>query len=103
MKKLIYVIGAYSGDTHNNILEAEKVSIELIKRGYHVITPHKNTSGYEKYEDGNLITYQTWIEMDLDILSRCDAIFIIDNAKYSKGSQIEIDFAQNRGIPIIKL
>lgn len=101
-KKLVYVIGAYSGDTQNNIMKAEAVSIELIRKGYHVITPHKNTAGYEKYED-ETISYRTWIEMDLNILSRCDAIFIMDNAKDSKGSQIEIAFAKERKIPEVFL
>lgn len=101
-KVLVYVIGAYSGDINHNIQKAESTSIALIRAGYHVITPHKNTAGYEKYE-GNGISYMTWIEMDLNILSRCDAVFIMDNAKDSHGSQIEIEFAQSKNLPIIKM
>ena len=101
-KKLVYVIGAYSGDVKKNIEIAEGVSIALIYAGYHVITPHKNTAGYEQYEN-DIITYQTWIDMDLNILSRCDAIFIMESAKNSKGSQIEIAFAKEHGIPEVKL
>lgn len=95
---LVYVIGAYSGDVEENIRKAEEVSIGLIRAGYNVFTPHKNTAGYERYEDGG-ITRRTWIDMDLNILSRCDAIFIMDNAKGSKGSQTEIAFAEEHGIP----
>ena len=97
---LIYIIGAYSGDVEHNIIDAEKVSIDLIRQGHHVFTPHKNTAGYEKYEDG-IITYQTWIDMDLDILSRCDAVFVMKNSERSKGSKIEIQKAMELGLPII--
>lgn len=48
-KTLVYVIGAYSGNVKENIQKAEEASIALIRAGYHVITPHKNTAGYEKY------------------------------------------------------
>jgi len=103
-KILVYVIGAYSGNVTENIKKAEEASIALIRAGYHVFTPHKNTAGYEKYQNdllaqGIYLTYQTWIDMDLDILSRCDAIFIMDSAKDSKGSQIEIAFAKEHNIP----
>lgn len=103
-KTLVYVIGAYSGNVKENIAKAEAVSIALIRAGYHVITPHKNTDGYEWYENVHKeLNYKTWIEMDLNILSRCDAIFIMNNAKDSQGSQIEIEFARCRKIPEIKL
>mgnify|MGYP001225521043 FL=1 len=101
-KILVYVIGAYSGNVIENIQKAEDVSIDLIRAGYHVITPHKNTAGYEKYED-DILTYQTWIDLDLNILSRCDAIYIMNSAKESKGSQIEIAFAKKHNIPELKL
>lgn len=100
MGKLLYVAGAYSGDVESNIKIAEAVSINLISRGFHVITPHKNTSGYEKYEDEN-ITYKTWIDMDLDILSRCDAIYVMQNSVNSNGVKKEIEHAKKLNIPII--
>ncbi len=106
-KTLVYVIGKYTGatarETMQNIKKAESVSLALIRAGYHVITPHKNTAGYEDYEDGNTITYNTWIELDINILSRCDAVYIMDNTKESKGSQIEIQYAKEHNIPEIKL
>ena len=76
--QLIYVAGAYNGDITKNIAKAEQVSIDLIRNGWHVFTPHKNTAGYERYEcDG--VSKETWIVMDLNILSRCDAMYVMDN------------------------
>jgi hypothetical protein len=100
MKKLIYVAGPYSGDVERNIKRAEEVSIRLIRQGYDVITPHKNTAGYERYEDEN-INYETWMELSLNILSRCDAIYIMKGSEQSKGTQKEIEFAKQHNIEII--
>ena len=44
---LLYIVGAYSGNVLENIEKAEVVSINLVRNGFHVITPHKNTPGYE--------------------------------------------------------
>ena len=98
--KLLYIAGPYSGDTQENIKRAEMVSVNLIRQGFHVITPHKNTAGYEKYEDGTL-TYETWLKMDLDILSRCDAVYVMTGSEDSQGVKKEIEFARERGIQVI--
>jgi len=99
MNKLLYVAGPYSGDTEANIAMAEEVSIGLIRNGFHVYTPHKNLSGYEQYEEDG-IGYETWMDMDLDILSRCDAIYVMLNSERSVGVQKELEFARKNKIPI---
>lgn len=64
------------------------------------IPPHKNMAGYEQYE-GDGIGYKTWMDMDLDLLSRCDAIYIMANSDKSPSVQKELTFARKRKIPII--
>lgn len=96
---LVYVAGAYSGSVTENIARAERVSIDLIRNGWHVITPHKNTSGYEKYENHN-ITKDTWLEMDINILARCDLMYVLDNWETSDGTKAEMVFASKHLIPI---
>lgn len=100
MNKLLYVAGPYSGDTVNNIARAEAVSIGLIRNGFHVLTPHKNMAGYEQYE-GDGIGYKTWIDMDLDLLRRCDAMYVMLNSEKSVGVQKELKFARRKRIPVI--
>lgn len=95
---LLYVAGAYKGDVSANIAKAEQVSIDLIRNGWHVFTPHKNTSGYEKYE-GEELSESTWISMDLGLLARCDALYVMDNWRTSRGTQGEIVFAFTHNIP----
>ncbi len=100
IEKLLYVAGAYSGNTVQNIEDAEQVSINLVRNGFHVITPHKNTAGYEKYE-GKGLDYETWIKMDLDLLSRCDAVYAMVSSTRSIGAMREIEFARQKGMLII--
>ena len=97
---LIYIAGPYNGDVETNIIKAENVSIALIRNGWFVFTPHKNTAGYEKYEDGKNITIQTWIDMDLDMLERCDALYVMREWMTSIGTCGEISYATELGIPI---
>ena len=100
MNKLLYVAGPYSGNINKNIARAEEVSIGLIRNGFHVYTPHKNMAGYEQYE-GDGVDYETWLNMDLDILSRCDAMFVMLNSDKSPGVQRELAFARKKAIPVI--
>lgn len=99
---LLYVAGAYKSYGVNgvllNIKKAEMVSIALIRNGWYVFTPHKNTAGYEQYHD-DVLNKQTWIDMDINILERCDVLYVMDNWKESKGSHAEIAYAAWFGIP----
>ena len=99
---VIYLAGPYNGDVEGNIQRAEKVSIELIKKGYSVITPHKNTAHYEKYENENL-NINTWMEMDFNIIKKCDVIFVMENWEDSVGVKQELHFAKSHDVPIIFL
>jgi nucleoside 2-deoxyribosyltransferase len=100
MKKLVYVAGPYRGNIKTNIENAERKSIELIRRGFDVLTPHKNSAGYEQYEDGS-ITHKTWLDMGLNLLSRCDVLYVMKNAENSEGTQAEIAFALKHNIVVI--
>ncbi len=103
--RLIYVAGPYHASTYSgvedNIREAERVSMELIARGWAVLTPHKNTAHYEIY--GNVADdwdHDFWMDMDFEILRRCDAIFMMKDWKKSKGTKMEIKLAKKLKIPV---
>ena len=100
MKTLVYVAGPYKGNdgSGGNIERAEEISLKLIREGYDVFTPHKNTAGYEKYTD---IPKEHWYDMDLNILARCDMLFVMKGSELSIGVAKEIAFAEKHGIPII--
>jgi len=104
MPELVYVAGPYSADTSwgikKNILEAEKYSLLLLRKGYYVITPHKNTAGYEAYPEWD---QEFWYGLSLEILKRCDAIAMIPGWEGSRGSTIEHERALEWGKRIIYL
>ena len=99
--KLIFVSMPYSAPTPEgiraNIEAAEVVSIKLIKAGWAVYTPHKNTDGYERYEGQDGITKDIWYAEDLEILRRCDAIFMGPHWIHSHGAIGELAEAQRTG------
>jgi hypothetical protein len=102
--KLIYVAGPYTAETHtgieNNIRNAENVAIQLWAKGWAVICPHLNTAHFERYEGVANIDYHTWIDGDMEILKRCDAIIMIENWEYSKGSKAERKFCMENNIQV---
>jgi hypothetical protein len=86
--KVIYVAGPYRALTEyeikQNIERAEKIAIELWKLGWAVICPHKNTAFF----DGNIPDHLL-LEGYLQILKRCDAIFMMPGWECSEGAAIE--------------
>jgi hypothetical protein len=96
--KLIYVAGAYTSNPLKNMEIAEKASIDLIRNGFAVFTPHKNFYDYQKYED---VDYETYLQIDFDIISRCDAVYVLDNWNESPGTKREIEYCISVGIPVL--
>jgi len=93
---LIYIAGPYTGDRDKNIQDARKVSIELWKKGHAVVCPHLNTAKME--DDG--IEYDVILRGDVDIISRCDAIMMMENWEESSGASLEHKYAEGIGLPI---
>lgn len=100
--RVIYVAGPYHGESseeiQRNIMAAEKVAVECWKRGWAVLCPHKNTAGFEAYED-DVLSHGTWIRGDMEMLSRCDAVVLVNN-KMTKGVKMELDLARSIGLDI---
>jgi hypothetical protein len=103
--KVIYVSGKYTGnnptEVYLNILKAEISSVKLFKKGWCVLTPHKNMANYEYYESpDNDLDYNFWIKCDLELLDRCDVLFMMTDWRESKGACIEREYAIQKNIPI---
>lgn len=100
--KLAYTAGPYRAKTLNGIVKniqcAENVMIDLLRLGYAVICPHKNTAlmdGVLGDDDAHL-----WLEMDLVMLERCDCIVMVPGWERSEGAKAEKHFAESKGIPV---
>lgn len=95
---IVYISGKYSGDVDKNIRNARNKAIELWNLGYTVLCPHNNTSHFSETEE---CSYDDYIEGDLQLLSRCDTIYMLEGWDESKGAKIERDFARMQGIHIV--
>lgn len=97
--RLLYVAGPYRADGDNNllnnILTARYVSRRLWLRGWAVICPHMNNA----FMDGPDTTFELFMAGDLEILQRCDAIYMLPGWRESEGAQIEFDRACELGLP----
>jgi hypothetical protein len=93
--KLVFISGAYRGDIDANIEHAKQASIRLWKEGYAVICPHMNTAHFD-----GICPDEVWLEGDLEILSRCDIVYVLNNWTGSEGSKAEIELARKLKIPV---
>jgi Domain of unknown function (DUF4406) len=96
---VIYVSGKYSGtpnEINENIQLARNASIQLWELGFTVITPHLNTI---HFENDCKCSYEDYMDGDLEILSRCDAILFLENFKDSNGALKEKEKAEELHIP----
>ncbi len=99
--KVVYVAGPYRSTCEWQLEEflrhAEDESLKLWKKGWAVICPHKNTAHF----GGALnIPNSVWLDGDLEILKRCDAIYMLKGWEGSEGAKGELSLAENINIPV---
>jgi len=90
--RIVYIAGPYRATTeygvYRNIQEAERVALEVWKAGYAAICPHKNTAFF-----GGACPDSVWLEGDLEILRRCDAVLMLTGSSSSQGATAELSEA----------
>lgn len=95
--KVIYVAGPFRAATpwrvEQNVRRAEELALEVWKMGHAAICPHTNA----RFFSGEAPD-EVWLEGDLAILKKCDAIIFVEGWKESSGSVVEHKFAVHRGI-----
>jgi hypothetical protein len=94
---LIYVAGKYTGNVDENIAAARQVAIALWEKGHAVICPHLNTAHMEK---DCKVSWEDYLKGDFNMISRCDALVMLENWKDSRGATMEAAYATSLGIPI---
>jgi len=79
-----------------------KVAADLIKKGFAVISPISQSHPIAVQENIEG-TFNTWADMDYNIISRCDMMFVFcqDGWDKSEGVMKEIAFARQNNIPVI--
>lgn len=97
--KLIYIAGKYRGKKRyhvkENIMFAERFQLELTKKypEYFFVVPHVMTAAVDGVHDD-----QYFLDGTLEVLKRCDGIYLLPNWEHSEGAKFEYDYALKNGI-----
>ena len=105
-KPIMYISGKFS-DADNlhgieqNILTASRYALEAWEKGWAVICPHKNTSGFQHTS----LPYNIWIDGDLSFIDRMDpkkgdVILMLPGYRDSKGAMMELKAAIKKGLVV---
>ncbi len=102
MTPLLYIAGPYSDPDpihgiEQNVSRASAIALEAWRAGWVAVCPHKNTYPFHYCTD---IPESVWLEGDIELLKRCDAILMIPGWHRSKGAGNEQRVAQRAGIMI---
>ena len=100
MKVVVYVAGPFRGPSawavECNIRRAEELALEVWRLGAACICPHTNTRFYQ-----GAAPDEVWLDGDLEILARCDAVLMTPDWEKSSGARAEHDFAAARGLVVL--
>lgn len=98
--KVVYIAGAFRAETQwgimKNVRKAEDASLMLWKQGYSVICPHTMTQHFQ-----NECPDDVWLKGCIELLKRCDAIFLVDGWHDSEGTREELKIARELGLTIM--
>ncbi len=98
--KVVYVAGAFRAKTQwgimQNVRRAEDASLRLWKLGYAVICPHTMTQHFQ-----NECEDEVWLNGCIELLKRCDAIYLTEGWETSEGSIKELGIAKVLGLLIL--
>lgn len=98
--KVIFISGPYRAKTtaeiDNNIQRARQVAMKLWKEGWIAYCPHMNTAHFD-----GLCPDNVWLEGNLEILRRCDAIYMMDGWMDSEGSIAEYNLAKELNLIMV--
>ncbi len=97
--RLVYLAAPYRATAEHsvylNIHNAGELALQVWKLGAACICPQKNTAFY-----GGEAPDELWLEGDLEILRRCDAILLGPGGAESPGTRNEVNLANELKIPV---
>src|SRR5579859_1562807 len=102
--KIVYLTSCYrSGRGEHGvdlyIADASELARKIWKLGLGVICPVKNTAFF----GGIDIPDMCWLKGDFEMIRRCDALVMHPNWETSSGARMELEVAQEQGLPIFYL
>ncbi len=99
--RVVYIAGPFRGksswDIEQNIRRAEELALEVWRAGYACLCPHTNTRFFQGAADDHY-----WLDGDLEMLARCDAVLLTPDWARSSGARAEAAQADRLGIPVFE-
>lgn len=101
--RVVYVAGPFRGptawDIAENVRDAERAAMQVARLGAMPLVPHANTAHFH-----GTLTDAFWLEGTLELLRRCDAVYVYDprRAQKSAGTQGELAEAFRLAIPVLE-
>ena len=80
-----------------NVMAAMALALEVWKLGAVAICPHANTMFFQNAAG---CADEVWLNGDLELLNRCDAMIVTDDWQRSSGARAEVQHAEARGLPV---
>lgn len=99
--KFVYVSHPYIGDEKKNVKKVREYCRKLKKEhpGWCLFNPLDNM----KFAHGCGLSHDEFMEMDMEVLKRCDAVVFCGNWKKSKGCRLEYEEAKKLGLKIAEM
>lgn len=98
---VVYIAGPFRGanawEVHQNIERAQALAYQVWEAGMVALCPHNNT----RHFDGAL-TDTVWLQGDLELLRRSDAVLLTEDWTRSDGAKAEMLYAVDYDIPVFK-
>jgi hypothetical protein len=98
--KLLYIAHPYTGDVEANMLKVNTVCNQLLDLGYMIYSPLTMNHPLHMLKNRD---YEVWINLDFEMLKRCDVLVLCGNWKESKGCNMELTWARDLHIEIAVL
>jgi hypothetical protein len=95
----VYVAGPFRGsspgEVEQNIRRAERAAFEVAKAGAVPVCPHSMYRFFDR-----TLSDAFWLSATIELLDRCDALYLSTGWKKSKGSLGEVERAKLLKLPI---
>jgi len=99
MIKLIYVAAPYTSSDPNekkmNVEVARFIGYKLAKAGFYPVMPTVNTNGFCEANNEEF-----WYAATLELMTRCNAVYVCDGSHNSKGVAGECFEAEQLNMPL---